>query len=295
MKPFYKTASIILPILILGNLLFTSCVSRKKIENLNQEINNRNQLISDINRTNDSIQNIKNNRAANNEIDPQTIKGINKLTDSIKASIEDKNLAGVKPIVKRIKRRKYKVLNEQIIVANTKLSNLVEDAGIVNDLLHTTSVERFNTGAFFGSGKYELAPDAIPAAQKAFTPIITKFGDFEKKYPNKKLEANFVILGYADEQPISEGSELYQLLSKDVKDPNPTRQQLNLALSQRRSLNISQYIKSLVDEQKKTALQINYISQGRGEEHPNPSIKDYQENDERRRIVMIFWSILPEL
>ena len=295
MKPFYKTASIVLPILILGNLLFTSCVSRKKIESLNREINNRNQMISDINHTNDSIQNIKNNRAANNEIDPQTIKGINKLTDSIKASIEDKNLAGVKPIVKRIKKRKYKVLNDQIILANTKLSNLVEDAGIVNDLLHTTSVERFNTGAFFGSGKYELAQDAIPAAQKAFTPIINKFGDFEKKYPNKKLEANFVILGYADEQPISEGSELYQLLSKDVKDPNPTRQQLNLALSQRRSINISQYIKSLVDEQKKTALQINYISQGRGEERPNPSIKDYQENDERRRIVMIFWSILPEL
>lgn len=37
------------------------------------------------------------------------------------------------------------------------------------------------------------------------------------------------------------------------------------------------------------------LPQGRGEEFPNPSVRDYKTDDERRRVVNVYWSLLPVL
>jgi len=41
-------------------------------------------------------------------------------------------------------------------------------------------------------------------------------------------------------------------------------------------------------------LRIAYLAVGQGEEYPLPYITDYRDDDERRRIVLCYWSVLPE-
>jgi len=38
----------------------------------------------------------------------------------------------------------------------------------------------------------------------------------------------------------------------------------------------------------------NYYAEGKGEELPKGKITDYKVNDERRRVVLIYWTVLPE-
>jgi hypothetical protein len=40
---------------------------------------------------------------------------------------------------------------------------------------------------------------------------------------------------------------------------------------------------------------IHLIATGKGEELPAGNFKDYQPFDERRRVVLLYWSILPDL
>ncbi|MBK7307969.1 MAG: hypothetical protein IPI88_13645 [Chitinophagaceae bacterium] len=41
-------------------------------------------------------------------------------------------------------------------------------------------------------------------------------------------------------------------------------------------------------------LKIEYIGQGKGEAYPVSGIKDYAVDDERRRIVLCYWVVLPD-
>ena len=41
-------------------------------------------------------------------------------------------------------------------------------------------------------------------------------------------------------------------------------------------------------------LKFNYYGYGQGETYPSKKITNYQEDDERRRIVLIYWSVIPD-
>jgi hypothetical protein len=41
-------------------------------------------------------------------------------------------------------------------------------------------------------------------------------------------------------------------------------------------------------------LEIQFVAQGRGEHRPNPSVTNYTSDDERRRVVIIYWGVFPK-
>jgi len=70
-------------------------------------------------------------------------------------------------------------------------------------------------------------------------------------------------------------------------------------LSELRAENLRVFLNRIVAERSTEFL--NYqtltfenIKRGMGETLPDPTIKDYREDDERRRIVLCYWSVLPE-
>lgn len=76
------------------------------------------------------------------------------------------------------------------------------------------------------------------------------------------------------------------------------KEELNKKLSELRALElISQMTRLFIQKTSSSPakLKVEYIGQGKGEEYPIPSIKDYRENDERRRIVLCYWSVLPDI
>ena len=59
-------------------------------------------------------------------------------------------------------------------------------------------------------------------------------------------------------------------------------------------------MKKIIEENKSQfqslpSLHFNYYNYGRGEAYPNQNITNYQKDDERRRIVMFYWSVLPDV
>ena len=43
-----------------------------------------------------------------------------------------------------------------------------------------------------------------------------------------------------------------------------------------------------------TKLNFKFYGYGQGETYPSKKITNYQEDDERRRIVLIYWSVIPD-
>jgi outer membrane protein OmpA-like peptidoglycan-associated protein len=171
---------------------------------------------------------------------------------------------------------------------------------MLDDVLNTNSMQLFDLAAFFGSGKYNIPVEQEVAAIQSFGPILDSLQKFSNKYKDIKRTATIVILGYADGQGINTDSELCDTLIAKIGNPMAGKSEMNLKLSELRALELIRLLTQIFIEKKSTfatpdQLNINYVGQGKGEKLPMNSIHDYREDDERRRIVMCYWSVLPDI
>jgi outer membrane protein OmpA-like peptidoglycan-associated protein len=279
-------------IIVIGS---ASCVGSKKINQLNSRIEQKNSALQQLISKLDSLQTQLATKINAGETDSVTSRKVAIFLDSVKKeTISELHNDPQAPFTK-ISRSDYKVINGQIIVANQKIDKQIEDVDLINDLMHQTTMEKFKTAAFFEVGKYELPVGMIANAKKAFKPVFDKMMSFAAKYPGKKLQATMVVLGFADEQGYTEDSPLYKDLASAIQSANPTRQQLNIEISKRRATNISKVLKEMSDNMLVVQkLVIQFVAQGRGEHRPNPSVTNYTSDDERRRVVIIYWGVFPK-
>ena len=220
---------------------------------------------------------------------------IKKLKDSVNARLNN-----FKAIISNKKNRVNKkqaleYLNTVKQNYNKDLSNII----FLDDLFKASTFNRLNTAAFFGPGEYKLTDSAAEQASRIMQSIIMDAHKFSSKYNDRKLKAMFIVLGYADEQEIGTGSELYKELTADMSTKMPDRKQLNTELSNRRASCIKNILKdkyrSIFPAQENYLFSSSFIATGKGEALPDGNFKDYQPVDERRRIVLLYWSILPDL
>lgn len=225
------------------------------------------------------------------------------------------NLEGIKNEVMNYqinspsKRRYYK---EYELESKTYLSTILEQVNTTNktsvlnyeglsfydDLLESDLAEEFELSVFFPSGVYQLDQKDLGAASAAFSPLVNRINEFINKYPDKSLSISIMTKGYADSQAIRVDSNLGKKLSELTTVEDADSKELNRVLSELRAKEISIFIfqllknsnDNIVDENK---YQINMKPTGMGEEFPNPNITDYTKDDRRRRIVTLFWDVLP--
>jgi hypothetical protein len=170
---------------------------------------------------------------------------------------------------------------------------------MIEDGLSKSKPNLFSLAAFFGPGGFIIPSSKYSLAKKYFSPIIDSLVKFSNNYATVFRTATVTVNGYADGSNIGKGSKLYNTLAAYLKNSNPDKEALNSALSALRAEKISELLTQLLKERFPDFKLISKIvfesnEAGMGEKLPDKKINDYKLNDERRRIVVIFWNVTPE-
>jgi hypothetical protein len=171
---------------------------------------------------------------------------------------------------------------------------------MLEDGVNTANYTLFDLAAFFGPGVYSIPPDKDQLAGQSFMPLVDSLISFSNRYDSTSRTATLVILGFADGQNIGAGTALHDTLSSMLATQDATKEVLNKKLSELRALELIKQLTAMFKQKVPSIknidqLNVEYIGQGKGEEYPIPTIKDYKEDDERRRIVLCYWAVLPNI
>ncbi len=169
---------------------------------------------------------------------------------------------------------------------------------MIEEGLQKSTKTLFSLGAFFGPGGHVIPSDKFKKAKKYFSPVIDSLIKFSNKYAELPRTATILVNGYADASNIGEQSTLYKEIAGYLKISSPVKTQLNVGLSAMRAEELSLLFTKIIKEKSsefKALPKIIFenIEAGRGEEYPDPKVKNYKVNDDRRRVVIVYWSVLP--
>ncbi len=169
---------------------------------------------------------------------------------------------------------------------------------MIDDGLSTSTKNLFELAAFFGPGGFIIPEGKYSIARRYFTPVIDSLVKFSNNYPILLRTASIIVNGYSDATAISPGTGLYKKIAGYINNETPSKEELNLGLSALRAEEISKFLNKLLKEKYPEFKAIDKIvfetlEIGQGEKLPEATIKNYKPNDARRRVVIIYWSILP--
>jgi hypothetical protein len=182
---------------------------------------------------------------------------------------------------------------------NVIIQSALTDLKSLNDLYDISTFSSFETATFFPAGTFGIPPEKQDEAKKSIEPIVQRIIKFFGDHPRQRFVAVIVCYGFSDETPIAKESPLYNPLLAKMKTNNPTRQELNVKLSELRAKSIANLLVDLIKTNEgliPNPKLINYDIKwmGKGEELPYPDkVKDYTAQDKRRRMVSLIWNVLP--
>ncbi len=169
----------------------------------------------------------------------------------------------------------------------------LDDIKVVDELLKTNTFTFVNSGDLFGPGKFEFTEERLPLVMQTFSPTVNNILNFLRKFPGKQLEVYIVSLGYSDAGNIQSTSILGKTLLDSLKTTTADRSLLNKELSRLRAQSVVRFFDNRFQAAAVPDVKYGYIPQGRGEELPDNSITNYKVSDTRRRVVKIYWTVLP--
>lgn len=182
---------------------------------------------------------------------------------------------------------------------NVIIQSALTDLKSLNDLYDISTFSSFETATFFPAGTFGIPPEKQEEAKKSIEPIVQRIIKFFGDHPRQRFVAVIVCYGFSDETAIAKESPLYNPLLAKMKTNNPTRQELNVKLSELRAKSIANLLVDLIKTNEgliPNPKLINYDIKwmGKGEELPYPDkVKDYKADDKRRRMVSLIWNVLP--
>jgi len=181
---------------------------------------------------------------------------------------------------------------------NVQQRNL-EQLSLVVNVIEVERFKQFEAAAFFGPGAYTIKDSDLPKVEAAFEPLINSIVDFVSQYRDRDMTLTIVAKGYADATAISKSSSLYSALQPETGVENPSRGELNRALSRLRSDEMSSHMRNLLLRRDQElfsntgSISIDIVSQGKGEECPYINKSCDKANDPNRRIVTFHWLVTP--
>lgn len=157
----------------------------------------------------------------------------------------------------------------------------------------------FDLAAFFGPGKYDIPTEKKEIAEKLFSPLVDSLVGFYNKYADVEKRATLVILGYADASGFNPESDIYKSIMERLKDSSVTKEKMNQQLSEWRAVSIGDVMEFCIEKKIPNyknikAIDFLFVEKGKGEDYPSKLVTDYKVDDERRRVVLLFWNILPK-
>jgi hypothetical protein len=285
-------------------LLTSSCVSKRKINNMKNTIEQRKIVDKQLDTKISNLEDIMTNKNAIGELDDKSNVSIKNILDKEKNIIKFRtdSLNKMNEMLsskKRVRIKDFKKIVSVITISNNDVSSVkTENIDFIDQLLKQKTFLKFNSAAFFSAGGYKIPEEKIEEAKNVFSPIVDSLLIFLKKYPNTKLNASIISSGYADGQGFGPG-ELVDHLTKNIGKDVASKEELNSELSKLRADEVSSILFEIYNNRTQSLtnlknFQTQFFTLGKGEDFPNKKINDYQTNDERRRIVVIYWNALPE-
>ncbi|MFZ1527851.1 MAG: hypothetical protein WAT19_03815 [Ferruginibacter sp.] len=171
---------------------------------------------------------------------------------------------------------------------------------VINKAIDIADKKQFELAAFFGPGKYVIPKESYNQAVTIFSPVIDSVVKFGNMYDSLHNTATIVVNGYADATGVGAGSELEKILLGYLKESAAPKAELNRAISELRARQINMLLteKALLNKWKvfknPQNISMEFIGYGQGETFPSKSINNYSIDDPRRRIVLIYWIVLPD-
>jgi hypothetical protein len=199
-------------------------------------------------------------------------------------------------------KKSFSLIRSKIIlvdsIVNKNAASREYKFSMISEGLKYAKPNLFNLAAFFGPGGYKIPLEKKSTAENLFAPVIDSLIIFSNKYESILRTATLMVEGYADASGISATSTLAKKITQYLGEVSVEREQLNGGLSAMRADEVSYLLNQIVKSHYADFKSINKIVfenifQGKGEALPNPNIKNYTTNDERRRVVIIYWNVLP--
>ncbi len=285
--------------LVISILFLFSCATANKIKDLKSEMKRNILSGKEALRTVEKIDSARNVKYENKQLDEQSNTFIQRYSDSVKLVLLKHIQEDSIILSRRIRHRSVDTLTQRVQRMTEEVKTNLDNLSLIDNLLSTNTFTQLNTASVFGPGEFIIDMVANPSASDPFKKVADDMLAFAAQFPNKKLNGTFIVLGYADGQQIAQGTPLDSTLRLSIGVETASGPQLNKELSRLRSKSVTEVLQRIVAQ--KTSgietyknLKVDYLPQGRGEDFPNPKIKDYREDDERRRVVFVYWSILPD-
>ena len=163
---------------------------------------------------------------------------------------------------------------------------------------------KFKSSLFFETGEYIIPPKNRSNVVNGLEPFLDKVFSIINNDTNSQAKIVIGVYGYSDEQDVQAGNKLYNDLTskinsdqtKDIYSYLPFSQQLNFKLSQLRAESLKVLIYEELKKREEHGKDIDLLFEinwlGLGNEIPK-DVENPKKNDERRRIVSIYWDVLP--
>jgi hypothetical protein len=287
-------------------LIFSSCMSGKKsmvgnvVKNTGGILQNEAKEVAAVTvKKETALENEKIDTTINNRINIRLVQYKNEM-DSMQSSLNflEKQLASKRDFRKNFKGE----ITSRILLLeryNGELYLRRAKMNMINESIDISDKKLYEMAAFFGPGVYTIPGEKHEMALSLFTPLIDSMIAFANRYDSIPSSGTLVVNGFADAMDIAPESELYQVLMAHLKKTSAEKAELNTALSGLRATEISNLVENII--QQKTGafktpgkVKFNFFGYGQGETLPTKTIKDYNDDDERRRIVLIYWNVLPD-
>jgi outer membrane protein OmpA-like peptidoglycan-associated protein len=254
----------------------------------------------------DNIGNAKDSLRASGKVDTSTSAIVDKRLMNYKKKFDSINIE-IKYLGQQLNspvefKNNFTLIKTRILlidsVVNKKAASREYVMNMILEGISTPKPSLFNLAAFFGPGGYKIPEEKKKLAIQYFSPIIDSLTKFSNKYEGIYRNARIIVNGYSDATNISKASALYKMLAGYLNKTEPTKAELNAALSALRAEEIATFLLQRLKETASTFTSVDkitfeYVQAGYGEKLPDASIHNYKTNDDRRRIVIAFWSVLP--
>ncbi|MBZ4189049.1 hypothetical protein [Niabella beijingensis] len=290
-------------------LMLASCGTQRKLATAKASSARTQQLVSDETQQLDAIKKILDVKAADRSIDSVLNNDVQKILNKLNGNLSSvQQLALIMDAATKSRSafrrgiRSTDLLSKLVILDsfNTARKRREEVYTMLNESVSTSKYQMFHYAAFFGPGVYRVPGSAMNNVRAYFTPIIDSLSRVSNKYSNIAREARIVFVGYSDLTPVTRNGPLYKEMTDLLHTTEPSQQEMNQLLSDLRAKEMVRNMKLVMESntskfENYNTLKIGYVAYGKGEEYPSPSIRDYKSTDERRRIVISYWTVLPKL
>ncbi len=285
-----------------------SCTTQQKIRDARKTVRTFNALQQQERKDLDSLTAFAVTRYRTRSIDSATSNSLNRSFGKLKGRLDMASANAV--VIENVlgsRRRFRKEYMKEIRPRLLELDTFNASAGkreqvyqMFTDALNMATYNLFSLAAFFDPGVYQIPANSFDKVKMLFDPVVDTVAAFSNRYNGINHTASIVLIGYADAAMITDSSDLHMTLKRMLRQESPSRQELNRQLSQLRAQELLRQLKFLVMQKASCfnnykQLRMSYLAIGKGEELPLPYIADYRDYDERRRIVLCYWSVFPEL